>query len=206
MIGRLIAFEGGEGSGKSTQAALLAERIGALLTREPGGTAVGAAIRALVLDRLPLDAGSGSVVASRTEALLMAADRAQHVVEVIRPALDTGRDVVTDRFSGSTYAYQGYGRGFDLDELAAISRWASEGLEPDLVVFLDIDPKVAAARRCHPPDRMEAAGDDFHGRVLCGYRELASADPQRWIVVDAGGSVAEVHDRVFLAVDSRSPR
>lgn len=202
--GRLIAFEGGEGSGKSTQAVLLAERLGALLTREPGGTKVGASIRSLVLDSGPLTDGAGEsvILDPRTEALLMAADRAQHVAEVIGPALASGRDVVTDRFSGSTYAYQGYGRGFDLVELTAISSWASAGIEPDLVLLLDVDPAAAAARRCRPPDRMESAGDDFHRRVMHGYLRLAAADPRRWATVDGSGTVAEVHDQVMKVFEA----
>ncbi len=193
MTGRFVVFEGGEGSGKSTQAALLAERLGAVLTREPGGTEVGVRLREVVLG----DGVAG--LGPRTEALLMAADRAQHVVEVVQPALEAGRDVVSDRFSGSTLAYQGYGRGLDLDELTWLSRWAAEGLDPDLVVLLDVDQEVAAARRCRPRDRMEAAGDFFHQRVVGGYRALAEAEPGRWVVVDGSGTVDEVAARVWAA-------
>lgn len=190
--GRLIAFEGGEGTGKSTQAARLAARLGAVLTREPGGTALGSRVRELVLGR-----GAGDPD-PRAETLLMAADRAQHVVEVIRPALGEGRDVVTDRYSGSTFAYQGYGRGFDLDDLARLSAWASDGLEPDLVILLDVDEATADARRCREPDRLEAAGREFHRRVLDGYRQLAAA--RGWVVVDGNGTVDEVEARVAAAV------
>lgn len=193
MTGVFVVFEGGEGSGKSTQAARLAERLGAVLTLEPGGTATGVRLRAVVLG----DGPAG--LAPRTEALLMAADRAQHVAEVVRPALEAGRDVVSDRFSGSTLAYQGYGRGLDLDELARLSRWASEGLEPELVLLLDVDQEVAASRRCRPRDRIEAAGDTFHQRVMAGYRALADADPARWRVVDGSGTVEEVAERVWSA-------
>ena len=193
--GRLIVFEGGEGSGKSTQAALLARRLGALLTHEPGGTEVGARIRAIVLD-----ASIGSHLDIRAEALLMAADRAQHVAEVIRPALAGGDDVVSDRFSGSTLAYQGYARGLDVGELAWLSRWAAGGVEPDVVILLDVPAAVAAARMSTRLDRMEAAGDDFHRRVAEGYRALAAADPERWRVVDGSGSVEEVEARVAKAV------
>ncbi len=193
MSGRFVVFEGGEGSGKSTQAALLAERLGAVLTREPGGTEIGLRLREVVL-------GQGvSGLSPRTEALLMAADRAQHVAEVVLPALVAGRDVVSDRYSGSTLAYQGHGRGLDLDQLAWLSRWAAEGLEPDLVVLLDVDQEEAAARRCRPRDRMEAAGDSFHQRVVAGYRALAAADPDRWVVVDGTGTVDEVATRVWAA-------
>ena len=196
-MSRLIAFEGGEGSGKSTQAALLADRLGALLTHEPGGTEVGARIRAIVLDPA---VGSGLDV--RAEALLMAADRAQHVAEVIRPALVAGRDVVTDRFSGSTLAYQGHARGLSVEELAGLSQWATAGLEPDVVVLLDVPADVAVGRMKARPDRMEAAGDEFHRRVAEGYRALAAADPARWRVVDGSGPVDEVEARVAKALET----
>jgi len=191
VTGRLIVFEGGEGSGKSTQAALLAARLGAVLTREPGGTDVGARIRDIVLD--PAVGGS---LDWRAEALLMAADRAQHVAEVVRPALALGRDVVSDRFVGSTLAYQGYARGLQVGELARLSAWATDGLEPDLVLLLDLSTEEAATRITRSLDRMEAAGDDFHRRVSDGYRALAAADPERWRVVDGLGSVDEVAARV----------
>jgi dTMP kinase len=190
--GRFIVLEGGEGSGKSTQAALLARRLDAVLTLEPGGTEVGKRLRDLVL-------GDGTLLDPRAEALLMAADRAQHVAEVVRPALERGADVVSDRFSGSTLAYQGYGRGLDLTDLAGLSSWAADGLGPDLVLLLDLDQEEAAARRCRPRDRIEAAGDTFHQRVLAGYRALAAADPDRWVVVDGSGAVDSVAERVWSA-------
>lgn len=190
--GRLIALEGGEAAGKSTQARLLAARLDAVLTREPGGTELGARIRALVLD--PALAG----LDPRAEALLLAADRAQHVHDVVLPALKAGRDVVTDRFSGSTLAYQGFGRGLDLDELAGLSAWASHGIEPDVVVLLDVPLDVTAARSATAePDRFEAQGGGFHQRVAAGYRELAANDPKRWVVVDASGSPEEVASDVW---------
>jgi dTMP kinase len=201
VTARFVVFEGGEGSGKSTQAARLAERLGAVLTREPGGTEFGSRLRALVLGAVEVGDGAPAL-ASRAEALLMAADRAQHVAEVVRPALDGGRPVVSDRFSGSTLAYQGYGRGLDLGDLTWLSTWAADGLEPDLVVLLDVDQEVAAARRCRPRDRIEAAGDTFHQRVVAGYRALAAADPARWVVVDGSGTVDEVADRVWSAYTS----
>jgi dTMP kinase len=192
--GRLIAFEGGEGSGKSTQAGLLAASLGAVLTREPGGTAIGARIRAIVLDG---EVGAGLDV--RAEALLMAADRAQHVAEVVRPAIERGDDVVSDRFSGSTLAYQGHGRGLGLSELGWLSAWATAGVEPDLVVLLDVAPEVGGARLGRSPDRMEAAGDDFHRRVADGYRALAAGCPDRWVVIDGVGPVDDVAARVSAA-------
>ncbi len=195
--GRLIAFEGGEGTGKSTQAAVLAASLGAVLTREPGGTEAGRRIRSIVLDPglAELDV--------RAEALLLLADRAQHVAELVRPALERGVDVVTDRFSGSTLAYQGWGRGLDRGELERMSAWATGGLEPDLVVLLEVVPEVAAARLDRAPDRMELAGDAFHHRVGDGYRALAAASPSRWVVVDGSGAVDDVAARVRLAVDAR---
>ena len=194
MKGRFIVLEGGEGSGKSTQARLLAAALGAVLTREPGATEVGRRIRGVVLDP------RAGLLDDRAEALLMAADRAQHVAEVVRPALEQGRDVVCDRYSGSTLAYQGYGRGLDLGELASLSSWAARGLEPDIVVLLDVPPAVAAARVDHAPDRMEAQDAAFHARVLDGYRALAAADPARWVVVDGRGTVGDVAERVLKAV------
>jgi dTMP kinase len=195
--GRFIAFEGGEGTGKSTQARLLAEHIGALLTREPGGTAIGATIRSIVL------AADDNGLVDRSEALLMAADRAQHVAEVVRPALATGRDVVTDRYLGSSIAYQGFGRGLPVEEVRDLSLWATDGLMPDLVVLLEVDASEARARIGHGRDRLENAGDDFHAAVEQGFRDLAAADPDRWVVVDGGGTVAEVAERVLGVATAR---
>jgi dTMP kinase len=193
--GRLIVFEGGEASGKSTQAARLAAHLGAVLTREPGGTEIGKRIRELVLDP------GASAMARATEALLMAADRAQHVAEVIEPALAAGTDVVTDRYIPSTLAYQGFGRGMDIDELRRLSVDVAGAVEPDVVVLLDVSASVAA-ERLRSRDRMEAAGEDFHARVAEGYRALAAAEAHRWIVVDGMGSVDEVAVRVRDAVDA----
>ncbi len=193
----LIAFEGGEGTGKSTQAALLAERLDAVFTREPGGTAIGSRIRGLVLDP------ANQELADRAEALLMAADRAQHVAEVIRPALDAGRIVVTDRFAGSSLAYQSYGRGLPLDEVEQLSRWATDGVWPDLVVLLDVPEEVSEGRLGAERDRMEEVGDGFHQRVVAGFRALGAADPDRWVVVDGTGTVDEVADRVWAAIAPR---
>jgi len=195
--GRFIAFEGGEGCGKSTQARLLAERLGAVLTREPGGTAIGARVRDIVL------AADDNGLVDRAEALLMAADRAQHVAEVVEPALAAGRDVVTDRYLGSSVAYQGYGRGLPVDEVRNLSLWATHGLQPDVVVLLVVDPAEARARIGGARDRLEKAGDDFHSLVADGFGSLAAADPQRWVIVDGGGTVAEVEARVRDVVAAR---
>ena len=159
--GRLIALEGIDGSGKSTHARRLAGAVGALLTAEPGATSLGARLRSLLLDRdLP-------PVSERAEALLMAADRAQHVAEVVSPALGEGRWVVTDRFSGSTLAYQGYGRGLDLEELRRLVAWAARGVTADLTILLDV-PLAVARRRVNPDraDRLERLDAGFHERVL----------------------------------------
>lgn len=196
----LIAFEGGEGTGKSTQAQRLAARLGerALFTWQPGATAVGAAIRRILLD--PATEG----LVDRAEALLMAADRAQHVHEVIRPALAEGRIVVCDRYIGSSLAYQGAGRGLGVPEVAEVSAFATDGLAADLVVLLVVPREVRdarlAARGGDGPDRIERAGVDFHDRVDAGFRSLAEADPDHWVVVDGVGTEADVADRVWSAV------
>ncbi|MDP9453889.1 MAG: dTMP kinase [Actinomycetota bacterium] len=196
MRGRLVVLEGGEACGKSTQAGLLAPRLGAVLTREPGGTEIGERLRDLVLDP------ASAVLDARTEALLMAAARAQHVAEVVRPALAAGRDVVSDRFVGSSLAYQGYGRGLPVGDVAALSRFATAGVDPDVVVLLDLAPTQALARRDPRPDRLEAAGADFHRRVAEGFAALAEVDA-RWVVVDAAGEPDAVAERVWAAVSAR---
>jgi dTMP kinase len=198
-MGRFVVFEGGEGSGKSTQARLLAERWGAELTFEPGDTEVGAKLRALLLDPT-----TGSLDA-RAEALLMAADRAQHVATRIRPALLRGRDVVCDRYIGSSVAYQGHGRELGAEEVAALSTFAVDGLVPDLVVLLEVDAAEATARLAagDAPDRMESAGEAFHQRVADGYRAQAAADRDRWVTVDGTGNVDEVAARVNAVVAER---
>ena len=201
MRGRLIALEGIDGSGKTTQVRLLAERTGTemvVVTAEPGATALGAGLRRLLLDpALP-------EVAERTEALLLAADRAQHVAEVVAPALAAGRWVVTDRFSGSTLAYQGYGRGLALDELRRLVDWATGGVEPDLNVLVDVPLAVAGGRRAGgADDRLEGLGADFQSRVRYGYLALAAADPGHWVVIDGSGGVDEVADALAAAVTAR---
>jgi dTMP kinase len=188
--GLFVAFEGGEASGKSTQARRLAARLDAVLTREPGGTPTGEQIRALLLD-------PGNVVDVRAEALLMAAARAQHVHEVIEPALAAGRHVVTDRFTASSLAYQGFGRGLPLEEVRALSAFATGGLEPDLYVLLDLAPEVAGARRSREHDRMEAAGEAFHQKVRDGFRSLVD---DRWLVVDGALPPDEVEAMVASRV------
>jgi dTMP kinase len=195
--GRFIVIEGGEGAGKSTQAALLAEALGADLTREPGGTPLAEQIRSLLLD---LRSGP---LSARAELLLMVAARAQHVEERILPALVAGRDVVCDRFSGSTIAYQGHGRGLPLEDIVVANELATHGVEPDLVVLLEVSPETAAARLSGVADRIESAGADFHARVADGFRELAAANTARWVVIDANGEPAAVAKEVAAAVAAR---
>ncbi|HTT86977.1 MAG TPA: dTMP kinase [Acidimicrobiales bacterium] len=201
MPGRLIALEGIDGSGKTTQARLLAARLDpsvVTLTAEPGGTALGAALRRLLLDpeRGPMT--------GRAEALLLAADRAQHVAEVVAPALAVGRWVVTDRFSGSTLAYQGYGRDLGLEGLRGLVRFAAEGIEADVNVLVDVPVAVAQDRRGRGPgDRFEQAGERFQEVVRAGYQALAEAEPTRWVVVDGTGEVEDVAAALLAAVNER---
>lgn len=190
-----VALEGAEGSGKSTQAAILGAALDAVVTRETGGTPIGARLRAILHDTEVTD------LADRAEALITAADRAQHVDRVVRPALDAGRSVVSDRSVYSTLAYQGYGRGLDLDELRWVNEWAVDGIWPDRVVLLDVPEAVLAARiHGRELDRFERAGDAFHRRVVDGFRTMAAADPDRWTVVDADGTPEEVAARVRVAL------
>ncbi|MFM7534667.1 MAG: dTMP kinase [Acidimicrobiales bacterium] len=198
--GRYVALEGPEGCGKSTVAAALAARWGALATREPGGTPASEAIRSVVLDpALP-------AMGPRTEALLMAASRAQLVAEVIEPALAAGRDVVSDRTVYSSLAYQAYGRGLPLEEIRRVNDWAIAGRWPDVAILLDAPEDVLAARRAARRaalDRLEAEDAGFHARVRAGFAALAAAEPARWIVVDARGPLASVVEAVAAAVEAR---
>jgi dTMP kinase len=190
-VGRFIVFEGGEGAGKSTQVRLLAERLrtagrDVVVTREPGATDVGARIRGLLLDRDPAESGA---IAPRAEALLYAADRAHHVATVVRPALERGAIVISDRYVDSSLAYQGAGRVLPVDEVSWLSGWATGGLRPDLVVLLDVDPTVGLARaagRGTGVDRLESEALPFHERVRYAFLDLAAAEPGRYLVVDAG--------------------
>lgn len=190
-----IVFEGGEGGGKSTQAALLAERLGAVLTREPGGTGIGAQLRAILLD------AATTHLADRAEALLMAADRAQHVQELIRPNLAAGTPVISDRYLYSSVAYQGYAREQDPEQIRDISLWAVDGLLPDVVVLIDIDPAAATARLQRDLDRFEQAGDAFHRRVRDGFLAQAAAEPERFVVIDGERSIEAVAEAVWAAVE-----
>jgi dTMP kinase len=198
-MGAFIVLEGGDASGKSTQAPLLVERLRGLgrdvvETFEPGATPAGAAIRALLLD------GDGPIDA-KSEALLLAADRAQEVAEVIRPALQRGADIVSDRFVPSSLAYQGVGRGLGVEAVEKLNRWAIGDLDPDLVVVLDVDDGVARSRRAEPGDRLERAGDRFHAAVRDAYRTLAAE--RGWVVLDGDADVPIVAERVWDVVQER---
>jgi dTMP kinase len=199
--GRLIAFEGGEGAGKSTQAQRLAKALGAELTREPGGTDLGERIRLLLLGG---GGEGGPALEPRAELMLLLAARAQHVAERIRPALEAGSDVVVDRYSGSTLAYQGYGRLLPLEEVRQACDLATGGLWPDLTILLDVPPGLGKARRPGAdPDRFEAELESFHERVAEGFRALAVADPATWVVIDGSLIPDEVARLAELALESR---
>jgi dTMP kinase len=193
-VARFIVFEGGEASGKSTQSIRLARRLDALHTREPGGTAVGAALRELLLD------ARTTGLDDRAEALLMVADRAQHVAEVVRPALARGAWVVSDRYVPSSLAYQGAARGLGVEAIEQLSEWATDGLQPDLVLVLDVPDDVTAKRRSGG-DRMEREAERFHTAVRVAYRDLAG--PRDWVVVDGSGDVDAVAAKVWAVVEQR---
>ena len=195
MTGRFVVLEGGDGSGKSTQRDLLVawlreSGIEVVATLEPGGTALGGSLRQLLLD--------GDAVAPRAEALLMAADRAQHIADVIAPALARGAWVVSDRHVPSSLVYQGVVRGLGVDDVAALSVFAAHGLVPDLVIVLDVDDATAEQRRSPSADRLEREGGAFHEQVRSAYRQLAEANS--WTVVDGGAAPAVVAERIRAVV------
>ena len=190
--GLFISFEGVDGAGKTTQVNLLADHLRTLgrevvVTREPGGTALGTQIRAMLLT-----ANLGEEISPRTEALLFAADRAQHVSEVVRPALERGAIVITDRYLDSSLAYQSGGRELTADDIRTLSMWATNNLLPARTYLLDIDPRASHTRLEHAEDRMESAGDDFQQRTRTAFLELAAVQPQRFCVIDAQQSVGEI--------------
>jgi len=206
MRGKFITFEGGEGSGKSTQAKMLARAlrdagIAVLETREPGGTILAEQIRSLVREE------TADPPVARSETLLFLAARAQVVTEVILPALERGEWVVCDRFSDSTFAYQGYGRGLDVRQLRQMNDFATGGLKPDLTLLLDVPPDVSRMRvsarnasTAAGDDRIESAGGDFHARLREGFLELAAAEPERFVVIDGTADVETVRRSVLAAV------
>jgi len=177
--GKYIAFEGLEGCGKSTHAKRLATRLDAVITREPGGTAIGSILRNILVDP------TNTALSPRTEALLMSADRAQHIAELIGPALASGRHVVSDRSVYSSLAYQGYGREQDLDELKRLNDWAIGGLWPDLVIYIDVPIEILLERlKRRELDRFEREDSSFFERISTGFMTMAANDPQHWMIVD----------------------
>ena len=193
-----IAFEGAEGSGKSTQARRLAEAIGAVVTRETGGTLIGQRLREILHDTSVTD------LDDHAETLIVAADRAQHLAEVVRPALASGRNVVSDRSVYSTLAYQGYGRELPLAEVRRLNKWAVGTYWPDLVLLIDADPEVLERRmRGRQLDRFEQEGDAFHRRVRNGFQHMAAGEPERWVVIDGSQSLDAVARAIRHAVKDR---
>ena len=192
-LGVVITLEGGDGSGKTTQAELLGRWLQeagrtVVRTREPGGTEVGVEVREIVLHHR-------GEIAPRAEALLYAADRAHHVATLVRPALERGDVVIQDRYIDSSVAYQGAGRVLDPEAIRGLSEWATEGLRPDLTVLLDLDAAAARGRLDEARtryDRLEAEASEFHDRVRGAYLELAAAEPARFLVVDAAQPVEEI--------------
>lgn len=206
MGGLFITFEGGDGAGKSTQAEMLTgwlrERgCEVVRTREPGGTTLGVELRNLLLH--------GGEVSPRAEVLLYAADRAQHVATIVRPALERDAVVVQDRYIDSSLAYQGAGRVLSSDEVRGISEWATGALWPQLTVLLDIDPDEGSKRRASrggSEDRLEAEAVGFHRAVREGFLSLARQDPERFLVLDATAPADEIHSRILATVSSLLPR
>jgi dTMP kinase len=202
-VSHFITFEGPEGGGKTTQIQLLGQALTAagrrvVVTREPGGTAIGNAIRSVLLD------SANTAMSARAEALLFNAARAQLVGEVIQPARQAGQIVLCDRYADSTLAYQGYGRHLDLGALRALIAFATGELQPDLTIFLNIDPAVGLARKrsltADEWNRLEEEHLSFHQRVRAGFLTLAAAEPARWLVVDGAQSIAAVHAAIWQRV------
>jgi len=203
-LGLFITFEGGEGSGKSTQARLLLKKleqqnIPAVLTHEPGGTALGNELRDAVKK-------SKAPISPQAELFLFAASRAQLVAEVIRPALEKGKVVICDRFMYSTLVYQGYGRGLDLTTIETINKLATGNLNPDLVILLDISPEQGLVRKRSLKDRFEREDLSFHRRVREGYLKMAAAEPDRWLVIDASLRKEKIAELIWDRVSQLLPK
>ncbi len=200
--GLFIAFEGGDGAGKSTQASLLAAALESrghtvLRTREPGGTPIGEKLRSLVLDH-----GHGHIDA-RTEALIFAASRAAHATQVIRPALEDGTVVLSDRYIDSSVAYQGAGRNLGADAVRTLNNWATDELHPDLTVLLDVEPAIGRQRRTAGEaveDRMESEADEFHYRIREAFLALAQSAPETYLVLPAHQAVEELSAQILARV------
>tara|TARA_B100000686_G_C16751738_1_gene952960 strand:+ start:1228 stop:1848 length:621 start_codon:yes stop_codon:yes gene_type:complete len=196
VTGYFIAFEGGDASGKTTQARRISELIGAIFTREPGGTDAGESLRELLLDaKTPL--------AFRTEALLMAASRAQLVEEIIRPNLEQGLHVVSDRFLASSIVYQGFATGLPVNEVRGLSVFATNGLLPDLTILIDVPVAESMRRRTDTPDRFESETVEFHEKVRQGYLTLAENTSDEWAVIDGSGSLKHVSEAIDEAIRDR---
>jgi dTMP kinase len=203
-LGLFITFEGGEGCGKSTHSRLLLNKlqeqnVPAVLTHEPGGTALGNELRNLLKRR------RGSPISPQAELFLLAASRAQLVAEVIGPALEAGRVVICDRFAHSTMVYQGYGRGLDFTAIKMVNNMATRHLSPDLIILLDISPEQGLARKRSLKDRFELEDLSFHRRVREGYIKMAAAEPDRWLVIDASQPKAQVAQIIWDSVSRLLP-
>lgn len=197
-LGKYIAFEGLEGCGKSTHVKRLATRLNAVMTREPGGTAIGSMLRDILIDP------ANTNLSPRAEALMMAADRAQHIADLISPALASGQHVVTDRSVYSSLAYQGYGRQQDLDELKRLNNWAINNLWPDLVIYIDVPIEVLLERlKKRELDRFEREDLTFFERIDAGFRSMAASDPQHWLIVDGTPPKDELEEIISAGLLAR---
>jgi dTMP kinase len=204
-VGPFITFEGGEGCGKSTHSKLLLKEleqqdIPAILTHEPGGTALGNQLRNLLKKK------RGAPISAQAELFLLAASRAQLVAEVIRPALEEGKVVICDRFTNSTMVYQGYGRGLDFTAIKMVNNMATRHLNPDLIILLDIPPEKGLARKRSLKDRFELEALAFHRRVREGYLKMAGAEPDRWLVIDASLPKTKVAEIIWSEVSALLPK
>jgi dTMP kinase len=203
-LGLFITFEGGEGCGKSTQSRLLLKKveqqnIPAVLTHEPGGTALGNELRRALKKK------RGSFISPQAELFLVAASRAQLVAEVIRPALEEGKVVICDRFTHSTMVYQGYGRGLDFTAIQMVNNMATGNLNPDLIILLDISPEQGLVRKRSLEDRFELEDLSFHQRVREGYLKMAAAEPDRWLVIDASLPRVKIAEIIWDRVSKLLP-
>jgi dTMP kinase len=197
-LGKYIAFEGLEGCGKSTHVKRLATRLNAVMTREPGGTVVGSMLRNILID--PVNTN----LSPRAEALLMASDRAQHIAELISPALASGQHVVSDRSVYSSLAYQGYGREQDLAELKRINNWAIGGLWPELVIYIEVPTEILIERmKKRELDRFEREDSEFFKRVADGFSQMAAADPKRWLIIDGTPDKDDLEKIISTGVQER---
>ena len=196
--GKYIAFEGLEGCGKSTHVTRLAAALNAVATREPGGTEIGAALRATMLD------AKNTSLSPRSEALMMAADRAQHIQQVVLPAIDSGHHVVSDRSVYSSLAYQGYGRELDLESLRRFNSWAIQDIWPDLIVFIDVPLDALLERlKKRELDRFEREDRAFFERVLRGFHEMAKQEPNRWLIIDGSPPKDELEATIRRLIAER---